>query len=161
MKSGKKFASKSEVDEEPTERKYRLRHNMIVEGKLYTRGSVVAEELIPEKFRNDEWVSLVGTDNLVMLLREVSFMDEQVDPTFGNRTSHQVTLGKWSLVDLDEIPEETRDRLVEGTHWTADWNETERMQILASPYRDEDEFREMIGEGETGTRPLIGRSSRR
>jgi hypothetical protein len=43
-------------------RRFRLRHNMIVEGKHYPRGSVVAEELIPEKFRRDDLVSLVGGD---------------------------------------------------------------------------------------------------
>jgi len=136
----------------------RLKHNLIADGKHYPRGSIVDIELLPEKLRTSELITDVRTGSLVMLLVDVIYDEKSVNEMYGNDVTHQVTLGKYSVVDLDKLPAETRARLVEGEDFQRDYNEVDRLRLLSSPYGGDDEFEELIGEAEDSgpaRRPLL------
>jgi hypothetical protein len=117
----------------------RLKVNLIVGGKFYPRGDIIAEEIVPLKFRGEEYCADVEDQEtgMVMLLRPLSFMTPQTHEP-GRVANFQQTLAADTLIAWDDIPERVRVRLEEGVHFVWQWNEAERKARMSSNYEDEE-----------------------
>jgi hypothetical protein len=111
----------------------RLKVNMIIDGKLYNRDSVVDDELIPERFRDATQVDYdLKNRGGVMLLHDLSFMSLPRPSADGILTSYPVWLKAGSLVELATLPAVCRETLVEGRDFKTEWADGEPEQVQSA-----------------------------
>ena len=116
------------------ERQVKLRNNVIIDGQMYTRGSIIAENLLPEHLRGEEYVTedLDHRDGKVLLLTD--FMYSSMAP--GTTTHYPVSLEAGETINLEDIPERQRQDLIEGTHFLVQWDERDRNRVKAQKVKE-------------------------
>jgi hypothetical protein len=127
----------------------RLKVNMIIDGKNYPRGSVVDDQLIPERFRTEEFIaSLEDTGGKVLLLRDLSFQSLPRPSADGIATSFPTHLAMGELLDLTQVPEGERRELIEGLDFRQSWSHEEMVQLQKAQediYRDSESYQPDAG----------------
>jgi len=95
--------------------KVRTRCNLMIGKRMVKRGDIVDESLLPERFRNEEYVSrdLTGRDGRVLMLHGLVF-GGQYGPS---------TLLAGDPVELEKIPERVREGL------KVEWDEKMQKKI--------------------------------
>jgi NAD(P)-dependent dehydrogenase (short-subunit alcohol dehydrogenase family) len=122
----------------------KLKVNMIIDGSLYNRDSVVDNELIPERFRDATYVdyALEG----VLLLRDLSFQSLPRQSASGIATSFPTFVAAGELIDLAQVPH--RESLKEGEDYKTDWTFEEQAQLKlkrSDIYRDSESYQPDAG----------------
>jgi hypothetical protein len=111
----------------------RLKHSLLIDGKLLKFGSVVDSDQIPEHLLTDEHVSW-DTDHRegkVMMLINVTYTMEQIDPLTKGMVAYPCSLAIGEVCALEEIPERQRQDWQDGVEYKSDWTEQERQQLRA------------------------------
>jgi hypothetical protein len=108
----------------------RLKTNLIHNGKLINRGSIIDDSTLPERFRSEEYVaSLEDTGGKVLLLRDLSFQSLPRSSASGIDTSFPTHLAMGELLDLTQVPEGKRRELIEGLDFRQAWSHEEMVKL--------------------------------
>jgi hypothetical protein len=107
----------------------RLKVNMIIDGKLYPRETVLDAELIPERFRNETHIEhdLQNREG-VLLLRDLSFYTRRLSAD-GIATNFPTHVAAGELLDLSRVPESHRKSLKEGEDFKSDWSFADQAEL--------------------------------
>jgi len=107
-----------------------LRTNMIIDGQMVPRGSIIDDNQLPERLRTERYINkidLSGRDCQVMLLHGFGYSREQM--VDGTIMAFPVILTAGELIRLSDIPPRQRESLVEGVDYITEWHEKERLRL--------------------------------
>lgn len=109
----------------------RLRQNLIIDGKLHVRGSLLDPELIPERFRTETHIAhdLQDRGGKVLLLRDLSFYSLPRPSADGVPASFPVYLAAGELLDLSQVPASHRESLVEELDYRSQWTYEDQAEL--------------------------------
>jgi hypothetical protein len=123
----------------PEKRMVKLRSNLIMDGQMYNRGSIIDESLLPDHMKTDEHVTLEldPREGKVLLLTDFMYSSA----ASGTTTHYPVFLEAGETIALEDIPERQREGLVEGENYLSQWTAEDRAKVKAQKVK---EFQESV-----------------
>jgi hypothetical protein len=109
--------------------KCRLKHNAIVDGKLYPRDSIVDDGILSARQKIECAAYDSENKSGVLLLLDLAFQSSPRPDSSGTLTSYPHHISAGEVCDLAQVPASVRQSLKEGEHYKTNWSFEDQAEV--------------------------------